>query len=364
MMASVQQLSPKLQRRSSLLALSARDVNRGCEEAIELMELVAELLLLRSGSKDKSLHPVNQSSEPYASSRDAIVANTKALAISIKDITRQLKEEKFFDVEKTVQIIADKVTVLIEAASHAAYIAAVSNSSTTSVQPALIDQYSFAKSRLIITNTCKKLSPERRHLTSEDIMELTQTIANHLKILRQNCKNAAANKSISEMSRDQFNSCIQSLDGSSTAFVTSVKGYITSGQISDQKKIGMFSIPLTATVNTVASFAGLPEFAGHITHLDSKGEQSQTEILASAMAVVSSTVQMLHTVTGLIDFKVGLSKGETAAEDKSSDERHWHRLVSCTRAVADSCKMLATAIKQHTPLPSPLAGTPQLQRDE
>ena len=358
-MASVQELSPKLSPSPSF-TLVAKEVNRSCEEAIELMELVAELLLLRSGSKAKSLYPVSRAGDSYSKSRDAVVANTKGLAICIKELTRQLKEDNFVEVEKTVQAIAEKVSFLIEAACHAAYITALRDSSSISNQLGLIDQYYFAKSRLIISNTCSKFSPERRHLTTDDMLQLTQTIANHITVLRHSCQQAAENKAISEISQNRFHACVQCLDGTSAAFVEAVKAYITSGTSSDRKHVSTFASPLTAAVNSVATFAGSPEFAGNLARLTPKGEQCQTEILASAMSIVSSSVQMLNTVIMLTDHKVGLTKNWQSLS--ANDERLWQRLVSCTRAVADSCKMLASSIREHTPYTSPQP-TPPLPRD-
>ncbi|XP_011404674.1 PREDICTED: mesoderm development candidate 1-like [Amphimedon queenslandica] len=351
--------------RSPLYILSAREVSRSCEEATELMELVAELLLLRSGSKSTRappLHPFSLSDNSYSKSRDAIVANTKGLAIAIKDLTRQLKDESFADVERTVRSISEKVTILIEATSHAAYITALSSDGTSPAKPGPIDQYSFAKSRLIISNTCNKFSSERGStLSNDDMLELTQTIASNLTILRQNCQQASTAESIGELAQNQFSACVQSLDGTSSAFVSSVKGFLTSGRGSDKKKVAMFTVALAAAVNSVAGFAALPEFAGGVASFSTEGEQNQTEMLARAMSVVSASVQMLNTVTQLIDNKIGSAKSLNLGEKKISDEKHWQRLVSCTRAVAESCKMLASSIREHTPFVSP-QGTPPIPR--
>lgn len=361
--SSCKMTSPQLASQRPLsFVLTAREVSRSCEEATELMELVAELLLLRSGSKSTKsspLYPFSLSENSYSKSRDAIVANTKGLAIAIKDLTRQLKDESFAEAERTVRSIADKVTVLIEATSHAAYVTALSADSTSPAKPGPIDQYSFAKARLIISNTCSKFSPERGGtLSNDDILELTQTIASNLTILRQNCQQASGAAGIGELAQNQFSACVQSLDGTSSAFVSSVKTFITSGQSSDRKKVALFTVPLAAAVNSVAAFAGLPEFAGGLASLSTQGEQNQTEILAGAMSIVSASIQMLNTVTQLIDNKIGSAKSVNLGERKASDERHWQRLVSCTRAVAESCKMLASSIREHTPYASPQVTPP------
>lgn len=358
MMASAQQLSPSVPHSQSFPSLS-KEVIRACEEGIEYMELIAELLLLRSGSKAKALYPVSRAGESYSKARDAIVANTKALAISIKDLTKQLKEEKLSEVEHVIQQIADKVTVLTESAAHAAYVTAMCDTRTVSSKPGVVDQYAFAKARYIISLTCSKFNPHRGVINNDMLLELTQTIATNLSLLRQGCQHATENESLAENDRAQFNACVQCLDGTSALFVACVKSFITTGRPSDRKNMAVFTTPLKAAVNSVVEYGSLSEFAGSPAQLTARGEQSQTEILAGAMAIVSSSVQMLNTVVSLLEYKNGTEKNGDGSDKKGNkDEKHWQRLVSCARAVADSCKMLASSIREHTPHPSPDSSPP------
>ncbi len=55
------------------------------------------------------------------------------------------------------------------------------------------------------------------------------------------------------------------------------------------------------------------------------------------MAVVSSTVQLLSAAKGLM----------TKTQEASS---HWHRLMTCSKAVADAIKLLSSSIRAHTPV--------------
>ena len=366
MMASAQRHSLHLPHPPN----SLRGIIRACEEGVEFMELVAELLLLRSGSKARALHPVTTgSTDSYSKSRDAIVANTKALAISIKDLTRQLKDEKYADVEGIVGQISEKVTVLTESAAQAAYITAMRDENSVSFKEGAIDQYQFTKARYIINNTCSSFLPNREPLSNDSLVKLTQTIATNLSLVRQGCHRASENSSLSDHQKSQFSACVQCLDGSSALFVACIKSYITTNKASDKNNISVFAMPLKTAVNSVVEYSSLPEFGGSPAQLTPRGEHSQTEILAGAMSIVSAAVQMLNTVVSLLEDKVGdgpnhhgngLSK-DKPIDRKAQEDRHWQKLVSCARAVADSCKMLASSIREHTPRPTPQT-TPPLQR--
>ena len=320
------------------------------------MELVAELLLLRSGSKARALHPVTSSGDSYSKSRDAIVANTKALAISIKDLTRQLKEEELEEVDSIVQQISETVTVLTEAAAQAAYISAMQDKSSVSSKEGPIDQYAFAKARYIISTACSNFSTDRGIMKNSSILKLMQTIATNLSKLRYGCQKASENLQIDETERAQFSACVQCLDGSSAIFVSCVKSYLTSSNTSDRKNMSLFAIPLKTAVNSVVEYSSDSRFCSEPAKLSAKGEQCQIEILAGAMSVVSAAVQMLNTVVNLMEGSNGMNgsgKIVNAAEKKALEDRHWQKLVSCARAVADSCKMLALSIREHTPHSTP-----------
>ena len=344
--------------------MTYRDVEKSCEDAVTLMELVAELLVLRSGSKVRALYPVARAGESYTKSRDAIIANTKGLAISIKDVTRYLQKENLPEVESIVQQIAEQVAVLTEAAAHAAYLAAMCDVESIEATISTIDQYSFAKSHLLIATACAKLSPSRSsHLDRAAVLALTQTIASNLTFLRQSCLRAGENKQLKELQKNQFSSCVQCFDGVSATFVTAVKAYINSGKESDRTNLYLFTKPLISAVDSIKEYACLAEFAGSPARLTPRGEQSQTAILAGSMAVVSSSVQLLNTVSGLLEHW-NINDLHKAKKKHSTEEKHWTRLVSCARSVADSCKILALSIKEHTPRPSPQMSrtrTPSLQ---
>ena len=113
----------------------------------------------------------------------------------------------------------------------------------------------------------------------------------------------------------------------------------------------IFSDPLVSTVNSVVEYSDRLQFAGEPASLSHRGEQLQTEILAGAMAIVSASTQLLNTATTLLRLVEGRQNGGKG--ERGEEEKQWHRLVSCAKAVADACKQLASSIREHTPAPSP-----------
>ena len=346
-MASAQ-LTPQMVHSSSFFA--SEEVSRSCSDSIERMELVAELLLLRSGSRYRALYPVSRAGDSYTMSRDAIVANTKALAISIKELTKELKVKNMAEVDNTVRHIADKVVVLTEAAAHAAYLSAMCDIRSVGARPGVVDQYALAKARQRVVLACLRFSLDRGPLSKKQILDLTQTMAANLTVLRQNCKLASESEQISVGDRNQFVSCIQAMDGVSSCFVTSVKAYGAETIADNRSKVAIFVPCLVAVVNSVASYGCLTQFSGQPAELAHKGEESQTEIVPGAMSVVSASVQLLNAASSLLE---NLQLSPSNKDKGVTDERLWQKLVSCARSVADSCKMLASSIRYHTPSSSP-----------
>lgn len=324
--------------------ISAHAVANMCSESAERMQLVAELLLLQSGrDKPAALEPVSAGNESYGKSRDAIVANTKGLAISIKEFSKRLHQKDLGKVYRLAQQVADQVIILTEASAHAAYSAALTDPNCESASPPAVDRYTFSRGRQALRMAYEKFKLEYGPLSKEQIMNISRTFADNLALLTQGCKMAAENKKLKISDRVQFSHCAQGLQGTTAAFLSSLKAFASSESTEDRKRCVLFGRPLLETVNCVVEFSLFPQFAGKPARLSEEGHQAQTEILAGATAIVGASIQLLNTGRGLLEH----SKA-------SSDSAQWQKLVNCTKAVADATKFLSSAIRVHTPLPSAL----------
>ena len=329
-------------------AVSLHAAARMCGESVERMQLVAELLLLQSGrDKPAALEPVSAGQESYAKSRDAIVASTKGLAISIKEFGKKLHCKDMAGVYRLAQQVADQVILLTEAATHAAYFSSLNDAESEPAQPPAVDRYALSRSRLELRLAYGKFRLDYGSLSREQVMQVSGVFADNLSTLTRTCKLAAENKRIRISDRVQFSHCAQGLQGATAAFLTSLKAFAGSNTTEDRKKCVLFGRPLLEMANSVVEFAHFPQFSGTPAKMTEEGYQAQTEVLAGAMAVVGASVQLLNTGRKIVeegnDVALGLGEGE-----------QWQKLVNCSKAVADATKFLSSAIRIHTPLPSVL----------
>ena len=310
------------------------------------MQLVAELLLLQSGrDKPAALEPVSGRNESLWKSRDAIVANTKGLAISIKEFGKRLHGNDIPAVYRLAHRVADQVIALTEAAAHAAYFSALSDAACESASPPVVDRYALTRARQELRLAYAKFKLDYGFLSREQIMQVSGVFADNLATLTQTCKLAAENKRIKISDRVQFSHCVQGLQGATAAFLTSLKAFASSNSIEDRKKCVLFGKPLLETVNSIVEYAHFAQFSGTPAKLTEDSYHTQTEVLAGAMAIVGASIQLLNTGHGILEQKVTIATGQ-------GDDGQWMKLVNCTKAVADATKFLSSAICVHTPLPS------------
>ena len=315
-------------------------VERVCTETCDKMQLVAELLLLQTGSQPVAIEPVSMGNESYAKSRDAIVANTKGLAISIKDLSKHLRQRNLPAMQQDIQRVGHQVIILTEAATHAAYITALTDVMCKPAKPGLFDRYSFARAQQGVHMAYEKFKPEYGHLNRDEILQISRTFADNLTLLSQGCKQAADSQNTGARDRTQLLNCTQCLQGTTAAFLASLKAFATTHSSENRRRCLLFGRPVLAAVDCIVEFTNFPQFGGKPARLTQKGFELQTEILGGAMAIVSSSVQLLTTAKSLLQ--------HTATSDTS----HWQKIVNCTKAVADATKLLSSSIREHTPLPS------------
>ena len=319
--------------------LTAESVGRVCGEASERIQLTAEILILQSGSKQPAVLTVNtQETESYGKSRDAIVANTKGLAISIKDLGRQLNQRNLAAVYRNVEHLTDQVVALTESAAHAAYFASLTDINCTPASPSVVDRYLFAKAKQAIHMAYNKFRLEHGPLNREQILHISRTIAKNLVALVEGCKLASADMRIGEIDRSQFSSCVQCLQATTSVFLSSLTTFASHNTDAYRKRCLLFGDPLLKAVDCIVEFANLPQFAGTPAQLTQRGYKKQTEILGAAMAIVSASIQLLATSKAVLM--------------EASSPALWQKMSHCSKAVADATKLLSSSIREHTPASS------------
>ena len=239
-----------------------------------------------------------------------------------------------------VRQVADQVIVLVEAATHAAYLTALQDEGCRPASPGSVDHYAFAKARQAVHIAYSRFV-ENSSLSREQVLEVSKTFADSLAVITQGCKSAAQSKqALSESDRLQFANCAQALQGSTVPLLSSLKAYATSESREDLRKCLLFGRPVLETVDCVVEYGHFPQFTGQPAKLTERGRASQTEILGGAMAAVGSCIQLLRNTKGLLEGK------------SLSDPKQWQKIVNCSKAIADSTKLLSSSLKFHSPGPS------------
>lgn len=324
----------------------AEFVGQICEESCEKIQLVADILLLRSGclgSLDKNrcsvLEPVSTVGESYAKLRDVIVADTKVLAIAVKDFGQQMNLRSLNDIRKSCDKITDLVIRITEAATSAAYYSSMLDVQCKPAKRGVVDYYSFERAKQQLHMSCRKFTPENSYpLDNDQLLNISKSIADSLAVLTRGCTLASESKEINPIDQEQLRNCSQSLQGSTGAFLSALKAFASAHSDEHQRNCWLFSKPLIATVDCIVEFSS--KFAGTPAILTEKGHDAQTNILGGAMAVSSSCTQLLGIAKVILN------------DNKHNVSSNWQKLVSSIKAVGDSTKLLSSAIRQHTPYPS------------
>ena len=344
---------------SSVQYLSSELVILGCNEACEKIQLVADILLLQAAAPPPSLtdHAERQlasiqhlptENESYGKSRDAIVANTKVLSISIKQLTNFLNKKRLDGVNEVVHSIANQVVLLTEAATRAAYLTSMTDMRCKPAKVGAVDHYQLECARQAVYMCYEKFKPQYEIFNSqEQILNISRILTDSIAKLSQECRQASENREISRSDRAQFANCIQCLQGATATFMESLKTLAASHSEENCKCCLIFGKPLLAAVDAAIDFAKFPQFIGTPAVLTQRGFESQTEILGGAMAIVSSTIQLLEAAKSILG-------NETSSN-------HWQKLANCAKAVAEASKLLSTSIRNRTPVPSRRQSTDQTE---
>ncbi|XP_065841603.1 talin rod domain-containing protein 1-like [Oscarella lobularis] len=309
------------------------DVSRDCEESIDLIQLVADLLLLHGDPEPTALEPVTSASDSYAKCRDTIVARTKGLAIMVNELATQIRANKLADVSRTIRSGAEAVVALTEAATHAAYTVGVADPGSTAAYPGLVDRYRFSRAKHRILGACARFDLSYGILTEQQILQISAQIAHNLTILTETCQ-IAANQAADPQSQDQFRQCSKSISGTTAALLASIKAYAKTRQDKDREKCVIFSKPLIEVIDAVLAFGALAEYAGEPARMSEIGKSTQQAILGGAMATVASCVKLFNVIPGLVR--------------NVADTEAWKNLMLCSKAVAEATKLLCSALREHS----------------
>ena len=324
-------------------------VVRICAQSAEEIDLIAEVLLLQESTKPTVLEPLAKGHK-QSDCQERIAGTTKQFPDLLKGLQAHLKDSQLQGIAESVRLLTEQVALLTESAAQLAYVTAVKDPMSEPALPGVTDRYSFEMAKFAIVVTCRKFDKEKYGIIdTQMILKVSSTIAESLTVLKDGCKCASELHDLSVYDREQFANVSKALQGATAPFLTAFKAFTKSRSEPDRLRCQIFCRPMVEAVKATVEFSQLPEFRGKPASLSEEAKGVQTQLLGSAMAVVSSMIQLFVATQHILE------------QPRFMNESLWERWHMCNKAVSDAAQRLQQVVKMQTPFSTPrrLMGAPQ-----
>nr|A0A3G2LGI8.1 RecName: Full=Talin [Oscarella pearsei]AYN71349.1 talin [Oscarella pearsei] len=294
-----------------------------CDNALRKIQTVGGMLA-------NPVEPVNDNS--YFVCLDAVMENSKILGEAMGDITKHAKGERHDEFGSAVSTAASAVCTLTESAAQAAYLVAISDSSSTAAISGLVDTSQFARAQQAIREACEQLlNPSS---AQQQVLSSATVIAKHTSGLCNACK-IASGKTKNPVAKRKFVQSAKDVATSTANLVKSIKalaGTLNDGNRGDCAKT---TKPLLEAIDDLVEFASAAEFASVPAQISPEARSAQAPILVAGnnMLIASSSL---------------ISSAKNLAVNPR-DAATWQLLASHSKAVSDAIRRLVAAVKDKSP---------------
>ena len=160
---------------------SAAPGQKECDGAIRAIKSTIPLL-------DNPSETINDAS--YYECLDSVMDRSKSLGDGMTGIANHAKKLEHDQFGYAVRHVSEAICGLIESAAQAAYLVAVSDSTSVAGRPGLVDQTQFARAYEAIVEACNILTnPDS---AQQQVLSAATTIARHTSALCNSCRTASA----------------------------------------------------------------------------------------------------------------------------------------------------------------------------
>lgn len=316
-------------------------VVRICSQSAEEIDLIAEVLLLQESTKPTVLEPLGKGHK-QSDCQERIAGTTRQFPDLLKGLQGHLKESNLQGIAETVRLLTEQVALLTESAAQLAYVTAVKDPMSEPALPGVTDRYSFEMARFAIVVACRKFDKDKYGIIdTQMILRVSSTIAESLTVLKEGCKCAAELQDLSVYDREQFANSSKALQGATAPFLTAFKAFTKSRSEPDRLRCQIFCRPMVEAVKATVEFSQLPEFRGKPASLSEEAKETQTQLLGSAMAVVSSVIQLFTATQTILE------------QPRFMNDSLWQRWHVCSKAALDAAQRLQQVVKTQTPFSTP-----------
>ena len=326
-------------------------VVRICAQSAEEIDLIAEVLLLQESTKPTVLEPLAKGHK-QSDCQDRITGTTRQFPDLLKGLQAHLKESNLQGIAESVRVLTEQVALLTESAAQLAYVTAVKDPMSEPALPGVTDRYSFEMAKFAIVVACRKFDKEKHGsvVDTQMILKISSTIAESLTVLKDGCKCASELQDLSVYDREQFVNSSKALQGATAPFLTAFKAFTKSRSEPDRLRCQIFCRPMVEAVKATVEFSQLPEFRGKPASLSEEAKGTQTQLLGSAMAVVSSVIQLFAATQNILE------------QPRFMNDSLWERWHMCSKAALDAAQRLQQVVKMQTPFSTPRRSTETPQK--
>ncbi|KAL7051692.1 hypothetical protein ACKWTF_004575 [Chironomus riparius] len=294
-----------------------------CDNAIRSIESLRPLL----ESPQEAL-----TDQGYYDCLETVMDKSRTLGDGMTGIANNAKHSQHVEFGHAVNSVSESIRGLIESAAQAAYLVGVSNPTSTSGRPGLVDSSAFARASHAIRQSCDVLKGPTS--TQQQVLSAATIIAKHTSALCNACRNASSNTQ-NPVAKRHFVQAAKDVANSTASLVREIKALDQDYSPASRMRCSKATEPLLDAVSSLCQFASSPEFVSIPAKISSDGRRAQEPILNAGRGILDGAVEMVKTAKVLAV--------------TPTDPPIWQQLAIHSKSVSESIKKLASSIREKAP---------------
>ncbi|XP_069174235.1 talin-2 isoform X3 [Procambarus clarkii] len=302
---------------------SAAPGQKECDNAVRAIHSMKPLL-------DHPSEAVTDMS--YFECLDTVMDRSKSLGDAMTGIANHAKKLEHDKFGYAVKDVSNAICGLVESAAQAAYLVGVSDPSSVSGRPGLVDQSQFARANQAIVTACQTLTDSNSN--QQQVLSAATIIAKHTSALCNSCRVASA-KTNNVVAKRHFVQSAKDVANATAHLVKEIKTLDQDYSDVNRARCSAATKPLLEAVENLCTFASSPDFASVPARISAKARESQEPITSAGKSIISGSCSMIESAKSL------------AVNPK--DPPTWQSLASHSKSVSDSIKSLVASIRDKAP---------------
>lgn len=294
-----------------------------CDNAIRSIEALRPLL-------DYPSEPLTD--QGYFECLETVMEKSRTLGDGMTGIANNAKHSQHLEFGHSVNSVSESIRAMIESSAQAAYLVGVSNPTSASGRPGLVDQTQFARASQAIRQSCDILSAPSS--TQQQVLSAATVIAKHTSALCNACRNASSSTT-NPVAKRHFVQSAKDVANSTATLVREIKQLDQDYSPLSREKCAAATEPLLEAVQNLYHFASSSEFISIPARISAEGRKEQESILNAGRGILDGSVEMIRTAKSLAV--------------SPTDPPVWHQLAVHSKEVSENIKRLVGSIREKAP---------------